>query len=123
MITTLFSLAQSNKIPINFLFDEYQNIGYLPKDICLAKLHARNINVLFMFQSIFQLKHMMPTEEAFEEFISNCDIKVFLEHHDATTSEYIKNNYNVAETRCFVNKCLIGVNGQKIYIAEKYKHS
>lgn len=67
-----------NCVPVNFLLDEFPNIGTIPDfDRKIATVRSRNINISLIFQGIPQLQAKYP-EGRWSTIIGNCDTVLFL---------------------------------------------
>lgn len=77
------------KIPVNFLLDEFCNIGYIPDfDKKLSTMRGRGIACSVVFQSLPQLMEFYPNKK-WETIIANCDSWFILGAKDNTSAEYI----------------------------------
>lgn len=78
-----------NCIPVNFLLDEFPNIGEIPDfDRKIATVRSRNINISLIFQGLPQLQARYP-DGKWSTIIGNCDTVLFLgTGFDPETAEF-----------------------------------
>lgn len=77
------------KVPVNFLMDEFCNIGHIPDFTKkLSTMRSRGIGCSVVFQSIPQLKEFYPGT-AWETILANCAVWLVMGVKDLTTAEYI----------------------------------
>ena len=83
-------------IPVNFLLDEFPNIGAIPDFTKkISTVRSRDINIAVIFQNIAQLQNRYPYGQ-WEEILGNCSTHIFLGCDDDTTAKYISNRTGVA---------------------------
>ena len=79
---------QQCKVPVNIVFDEFNNIGQLdtyPRRLSVVR--SRAIQVCHVVQSLAQFKNRYP-EEQWAEIIGNCDTQIMLGCTEEQTAEY-----------------------------------
>ena len=79
---------QQCKIPVNIVFDEFNNIGQLdtyPRRLSVVR--SRAIQVCHVVQSLAQFKNRYPDEQ-WAEIIGNCDTQIMLGCTEEQTAEY-----------------------------------
>ena len=79
---------QRCKIPVNVVFDEFNNIGQLdtyPRRLSVVR--SRLIQVCHVVQSLAQFKNRYPDEQ-WAEIIGNCDTQIMLGCTEEQTAEY-----------------------------------
>ena len=75
------------KVPVNFLFDEFANIGTIPEfDKKLATIRSRALNVSIILQDLPQLMGRYP--ETYQSILSNCATYVNIGCNDKETAEF-----------------------------------
>lgn len=78
------------KVPVNFLFDEFANIGTIPEfDKKLATIRSRALNVSIILQDLPQLMGRYP--ETYQSILSNCATYVNIGCNDEATAEFFSN--------------------------------
>ncbi len=88
-------------VPINFLLDEFCNIGAIPDfKKRIATMRSRGISCTIINQSLPQLENRYP-EKAWMEIISCCDTRLFLGISDNETAKYLSESLgeSTVETR------------------------
>lgn len=84
------------KIPVNFLLDEFPNIGSIPDfDKKIATVRSRFINIVLIFQNIPQMMEKYPLGK-WEGILGNCDTMVCLGANDQTTAEFLSERTGIA---------------------------
>jgi type IV secretion system protein VirD4 len=82
-------------IPVNFLLDEFCNIGHIPDfPKKISTMRGRGIACSVIFQSIGQLKSFYPDNE-WETILADCDSWLVLGVKDVTSAEYISKHMGV----------------------------
>ena len=79
---------QKCKVPVNIVFDEFNNIGQLdtyPRRLSVVR--SRAIQVCHVVQSLAQFKNRYPDEQ-WAEIIGNCDTQIMLGCTEEQTAEY-----------------------------------
>lgn len=72
------------KTPVQFILDEFANIGKIPKfDILIATIRSRLMSCIIMLQTQSQLK--TNYKDAAETITGNCDTEIFLGGKEKTT--------------------------------------
>lgn len=88
-------LRKGTNIPVNFVLDEFPNIGLIPDFTKkISTIRSRNLNVSVIFQNLTQLENRYPDGQ-WEEILGNCDVQLFLGCTDLTTAEYISKRSGV----------------------------
>lgn len=83
------AIGGSNTIPVNFILDEFCNIGTIPEFTKkIATMRSRNINCMIVTQSLPQLKNRYP-EGGWEEIISCSALRIILGATEYETAEYL----------------------------------
>lgn len=83
------------QIPVNFLLDEFPNIGAIPDFTKkISTIRSRWLNVALIFQNIAQLQNRYPFGQ-WEEILGNCDAHLFLGCTDATTAKFISDRTGI----------------------------
>ena len=109
---------ESFKNPVDLMFDEFANIGQIPKfDKLIATIRSREISASIILQSQSQLKTIY--KDAADTIVGNCDCTLFLGGKEKSTlkelSEVLGKEtidlYNTSETRSTSNS--YGLNYQK----------
>lgn len=76
-------------IPVNFLLDEFPNIGEIPDFTKkLSTIRSRRMSATIIFQSVAHLKGRYPNDE-WQNIISNCDMQICLGCNDPQTAEFL----------------------------------
>lgn len=84
------SMGKDLDVPVNFLLDEFCNIGHIPDFTKkLSTMRSRGIGSSIVFQNIGQLKDYYPGN-GWETILGNCDTWVVLGAKDRLTAEYIE---------------------------------
>ena len=77
------------KTPVQFILDEFANIGQIPKfHVLIATIRSRLMSVILLLQTKSQLKDLY--KEAAETIIGNCDSSVFLGGMEESTLEKLE---------------------------------
>lgn len=80
--------ARKLPIPMNFILDEFPNIGVVPDfKKKLATARSRGIGMSILYQNIPQLQNRYPDNQ-WEEILGGCDFSIFLGCNDMTTATY-----------------------------------
>lgn len=80
--------ARKLPIPMNFILDEFPNIGVVPDfKKKLATARSRAIGMSILYQNIPQLQNRYPDNQ-WEEILGGCDFSIFLGCNDLTTATY-----------------------------------
>lgn len=80
--------ARKLPIPMNFILDEFPNIGVVPDfKKKLATARSRSIGMSILYQNIPQLQNRYPDNQ-WEEILDGCDFSIFLGCNDMTTASY-----------------------------------
>lgn len=80
--------ARKLPIPMNFILDEFLNIGVVPDfKKKLATARSRGIGMSILYQNIPQLQNRYPDNQ-WEEILGGCDFSIFLGCNDMTTATY-----------------------------------
>lgn len=80
---------QGCEVPINFLLDEFCNVGAIPDfKKKIATMRSRNIACTIISQSLPQLRDRYP-QDSWKEILSCCAFKLFLGCADNDTAEYL----------------------------------
>jgi len=80
--------ARKLPIPMNFILDEFPNIGVVPDfKKKLATARSRAIGMSILYQNIPQLQNRYPDNQ-WEEILGGCDFSIFLGCNDMTTASY-----------------------------------
>ncbi len=75
------------KVPVNFLLDEFANIGSIPEfDKKLATIRSRALNVSIILQDLPQLMGRYP--ETYKSILSNCATYVCIGCNDPDTAKF-----------------------------------
>lgn len=75
------------KVPVNFLLDEFANIGTIPDfDQKLATVRSRDLNIRIIVQDIAQLQNRYP--RTYLTLMSNCAVHICLGINDLDTANY-----------------------------------
>lgn len=75
------------KVPVNFLLDEFANIGSIPEfDKKLATIRSRALNVSIILQDLPQLMGRYP--ETYKSILSNCATYVCIGCNDSDTATF-----------------------------------
>lgn len=78
------------KVPVNFLLDEFANIGSIPEfDKKLATIRSRALNVSIILQDLPQLMGRYP--ETYKSILSNCATYVCIGCNDEDTATFFSN--------------------------------
>lgn len=90
LIDYIDDVGPENCIPINFLLDEFPNIGSIPDfDQKIATVRSRNINISIIIQGLPQLQQRYP-DGKWSTIIGNCDTVLFLgTGFDQLTADFI----------------------------------
>lgn len=73
------------KTPVQFILDEFANIGQIPKfHVLITTIRSRLMSVLLLLQTRSQLKGQYGEEHA-ETILGNCDSYIFLGGQEAST--------------------------------------
>lgn len=84
-----FCEGQVLPVPVNFILDEFPNIGRIPDfEKKISTVRSRGINLSVIFQNLAQLQNRYPSG-TWEEILGNCDAQFFLGCTDQVTAEYI----------------------------------
>ena len=76
-------------IPVNFILDEFHNIGAIPDfKKKISTVRSRNISISLIFQNLAQLKNRYPNDE-WQEILGNCDTQIALGCTDEMTAKFI----------------------------------
>lgn len=76
-------------IPVNFLLDEFPNIGSIPDfEKKIATVRSRGINISIIFQGITQLQERYPFGK-WTGILGNCDTHLFLGCNEPETAKFI----------------------------------
>jgi type IV secretion system protein VirD4 len=118
-------------IPVNFILDDFQNIGRIP-DFAkrLAIVRLRDIRVALVFQNITQLQSKYP-KGIWEEIINNCDTQLFFGGAGQPTVKFISNSLIKAGSDLTYDDianlsdkyCLIIIKNQEVLAVKKYDFS
>ncbi|HBK69308.1 MAG TPA: conjugal transfer protein TraG [Firmicutes bacterium] len=82
-------------IPVNFLLDEFCNIGHIPDFTKkISTMRGRGIACSVIFQSIVQLKTFYPDND-WETILADCDSWLVLGVKDVTSAKYISEHLGV----------------------------
>lgn len=88
----------SKRIPVNFLCDEFANIGIIPGfSEIISTARSRKINISIILQSIKQLEQNY--EKSQQTIISCCDTVLFLGCNDIDTADFISDLSGTASIR------------------------
>lgn len=80
--------ARKLPIPMNFILDEFPNIGVVPDfKKKLATARSRAIGMSILYQNVPQLQNRYPDNQ-WEEILGGCDFSIFLGCNDMTTASY-----------------------------------
>lgn len=97
LLTTLTNAARRRgnergalPVPVNFILDEFCNIGRLGNDFkrSVSTARSRNIHYQMITQGVAQLSDRYPGTE-WEELVGNCDTQLMLGCNDNKTAKYI----------------------------------
>ena len=94
--------AQRLKIPVNFVLDEFRNIGGIPDfGKLLSTVRSREIAIMFILQDLNQLKQIYPDGES-ATILNDCQTKILLGTDDPdTTAKYFS---ALSGTQTVINK-------------------
>ncbi len=107
------------KTPVQFILDEFANIGKIPKfEILIATIRSRLMSCIIMLQTQSQLK--TNYKDAAETITGNCDTEIFLGGKEKTTVKDIEESlgdetidlYN--ESRTYSAQDSSGINYNKV---------
>jgi len=80
-------IDKSKVKPVNFILDEFANIGEIPEfDKIISLARSRKINITFALQSIGQL-YSIYTKDLAGAILSNCDTQILLGCNDDDTAK------------------------------------
>jgi type IV secretion system protein VirD4 len=83
-------------IPVNFLLDEFCNIGHIPDFTKkISTMRGRGIAVSVIFQSLVQLKSHYP-DSAWETIMADCNSWLILGVQDVTSAKYISDHMGIS---------------------------
>ncbi|NYE57168.1 VirD4-like conjugal transfer protein, CD1115 family [Carboxydothermus ferrireducens] len=94
------SMGKELDVPVNFLLDEFCNIGHIPDFTKkLSTMRSRGIGCSIVFQNIGQLRDYYPGN-GWETILGDCDTWVVLGAKDKLTADYIEKilGYGTIET-------------------------
>lgn len=107
------------KTPIQFILDEFANIGKIPKfEVLIATIRSRLMSCIIMLQTQSQLK--TNYKDAAETITGNCDSEIFLGGKEKTTVKDIEEALGdetidlFNESRTYSNQESSGINYNKV---------
>ena len=91
------------KVPVNFLLDEFANIGSIPDfDKKIAVIRSRALNVSIILQDINQLRNRYP--KTWSSIMSNCATHLCIGFNDLETQEYYEKRTGQATVQVQTNQ-------------------
>ena len=89
-------LPYRETIPINYLMDEFSNLGQIPNfPKKISTVRSRDINITMIIQNLAQLKNRYPND-LWQEILGCCDTTICLGCTDELTAEYISEKTGIA---------------------------
>lgn len=86
------------KIPVNFLLDEFANIGSIPEfDKKLATVRSRALYINIILQDLPQLMNRYP--QTYGSILSNCATLLCIGCNDPETAKYLSTRSGETTTR------------------------
>lgn len=107
------------KTPVQFILDEFANIGKIPKfDVLIATIRSRLMSCIIILQTQSQLK--TNYKDAAETITGNCDTEIFLGGKEKSTVKDIEESLGdetidlFNESKTYSNQESNGINYNKV---------